>query len=105
MKLQKTSRQFAVLAALRNKEIGGYKLRLISSGVPRLAAMSTVCGVILCAPTPALGQTYDLAADWSIAANPNGAWTYGRMNGSLTFTPFTMTVDAAYLGDFSGPQP
>jgi hypothetical protein len=50
-------------------------------------------------------QTYDLAGNWSITANPNGAWTYGQMDASLNFTPFTSTVDAAYLGDFFGEQP
>jgi hypothetical protein len=49
--------------------------------------------------------THDLAADWSIAANPNGAWTYGLMDASHAFYPFTSTTDAALLGDFVGEQP
>jgi hypothetical protein len=105
MKLQKTVRKFAALAAHRNREPGGYKLKLSDGGMPALVAISSMGAGLLCAPLPALGQTYDLAADWSISTNPNGVWTYGQMNGALAFTPFTETVDAAYLGDFFGPQP
>lgn len=42
------------------------------------------------APALAQAQTYDLAADWSITANPNGAWSYGRLDGSLNFFPFVL---------------
>lgn len=33
--------------------------------------------VILSAVAPACAGTWDLAADFSVAANPNGAWSYG----------------------------
>jgi hypothetical protein len=51
------------------------------------------------------GQAFDLAGNWNLSSNPNGAWAYGRMDGSLNFTPFSATIDAAYLGDFFGEQP
>ena len=33
----------------------------------------------------------DLAADFSLSANPNGAWSYGEGYGGSSFTPFTTT--------------
>ncbi len=77
----------------------------IAAVLTRGFAVMLLLGSIVLAAPPARAQTYDLAADWSITANPNGAWTYGRMDASLNFFPFTSTVDAAYLGDFTGPQP
>jgi MYXO-CTERM domain-containing protein len=50
---------------------------------------------------------FDLAADWSDSVNPNGTWSYGRMNGA-SFAPFALHVPA-YINvgpsGFSAPQP
>lgn len=69
------------------------------------SAVALISVAFSSAPALAQAQTYDLAADWSITANPNGAWSYGRLDGSLSFFPFVLIEDAAYLGDFLGEQP
>lgn len=51
---------------------------------------------------------YDLAADWSDASNPAGAWSYGIRSPSGTFTPFPLHVnDYINVGppEFTGNQP
>ncbi|MCX6381766.1 MAG: hypothetical protein NT023_20205 [Armatimonadetes bacterium] len=62
-------------------------------GVLLLALLS-----ILCMTGRASAQTYDLAKDFSIAGNPNGAWQYGQTptRGGV-FSPFTIGgLDAFY---------
>ena len=100
MKLTKTFSNAAATAAFRSNAggIGASRARSLPV-LPILGA--TLLGLI----SPAAADTYDLSDDWSISANPNGPWTYGRMNTALAFTPFTAVIDAAYLGDFFGPQP
>jgi hypothetical protein len=39
----------------------------------------------------------DIAGSFSLASNPNGAWTYGSLSGS-TFTPFTVSSSAVASG-------
>jgi hypothetical protein len=38
----------------------------------------------------AFTQTWDMTADWNPPANPNGAWSYGEINGGV-FTPLAWT--------------
>ena len=56
-----------------------------------VALMAAAMGTCL----PVNASVYDIAGDFSIASNPNGAWTYGSLSGS-TFTPFT--VSSAAIG-------
>jgi hypothetical protein len=56
-----------------------------------VALMAAAMGTCL----PVNASVYDIAGDFSIASNPNGAWTYGSLSGS-TFTPFT--VSSASIG-------
>lgn len=47
--------------------------------------------------TPALSQSYDLSRDFSIAANPNGVWSYGwktTIDGAFTRLTVTRTGSA-----------
>ena len=44
---------------------------------------------------------HDVAADFSIAGNPNGVWTYGETNGfGGAFTPFTDSGTDSTVLDF-----
>ncbi len=48
--------------------------------------------LLLLAAPAVQAATYDLAADFSIASNPNGVWSYGyEPDGGGTFTPFLLT--------------
>lgn len=67
-----------------------------------------VASVLAILPLCASAVSYDLAADWSDANNPNGTWTYGLLNGGATTSPFGMHV-ANYINvgppAFTSPQP
>ena len=54
---------------------------------------------ILCMTGRASAQTYNLAKDFSIAGNPNGAWQYGQTptRGGV-FSPFTLGGFDAFYG-------
>ena len=82
MKLQTTSRNFAAQAAFTNR-FEGCKLNPLRNSARALLAMGSLSIALLATTSSVHGQTYDLAADWSDTHNPNGAWTYGRMDGSL----------------------
>lgn len=54
-------------------------------------------GVIGLSGVEAGAIVYDLASDFTVSANPNGAWTYGFSNPS--FSAYTLAqVDANYFG-------
>ncbi|WP_210291529.1 PEPxxWA-CTERM sorting domain-containing protein [Tardiphaga robiniae] len=46
---------------------------------------------ILASTTVAQAATYDVVADFSIAANPNGVWAYGEGIVGTSFTPFVVS--------------
>jgi len=51
--------------------------------------------LVLAAPGSVLGTTFDLAGDFLLAANPNGAWRYGvetTLGGSFALLPNTTTL-------------
>jgi hypothetical protein len=60
------------------------------------------------APTARADITYDLAADWSDASNPSGAWSYGIRSASGAFAAFPLHVNN-YINvgppAFTGNQP
>lgn len=61
------------------------------------------CALALVLTTaPTLAAPYDAAADFSTAANPNGAWSYGYGTPGSSFTPFTLTT-AAYFPTYATP--
>jgi hypothetical protein len=56
----------------------------------------------------AAGQTWDAERDFSIARNPNGAWSYGFLKPAdrpniATFTPFPQGVAEREIGSLSNP--
>lgn len=54
-------------------------------------AVAHVAGVVLVAlvAVAARGQTWDLAADFSLGSNPNGGWSYGNVGFTLATIPTT----------------
>ena len=58
----------------------------------RLIAMLT--GFLTGLPLVAVAQTYDAAAQFSLASNPNGVWSYGYGTPGSTFTPFAVETSA-----------
>ena len=58
-----------------------------------MALLAAAMGTCL----PVNASVYEIAGDFSIASNPNGAWTYGSLSGS-TFTPFTFSSAAIGSG-------
>jgi hypothetical protein len=54
----------------------------------KLALSAALLGIVVAAG-PACAATWDADDDFSIAANPNGAWSYGYRDGGLAFVPYT----------------
>jgi hypothetical protein len=77
MKLLNSSRNRAAAAALITK-VWGIAISNQMRQSARLLVAVTSLGSLVSVPALAHAQSYDLAADWSITANPTGAWTYGR---------------------------
>ncbi len=54
------------------------------------------------------GKTYDVAADFSVKHNPNGAWTYGIYSpgptpDAATFSPYTIGATFGGFGSIANP--
>lgn len=61
-----------------------------------ISSLALVClAVGLPQAEQARAATYNVVDDFSIAANPNGVWSYGEGIGATSFTPFTHTVSTA----------
>lgn len=68
---------------------------------PRRSVLLIAMVVLCCGLWPSVGYAiaYDLRADWSNLANPNGVWSYNTGAAPLPYT-------ASWTGDlFSAPQP
>jgi hypothetical protein len=80
-----------LFGAKENPDMNSFKrCALRASSVALLAAAMGTC-----LPMNALAD--DIAGSFSIASNPNGAWSYGSLSGS-TFTPFTVSSPAVGSG-------
>ncbi|MFT3987258.1 VPLPA-CTERM sorting domain-containing protein [Aestuariivirga sp.] len=63
---------------------------------PKLFALSTSLALFLGAAS-AQAETWNAFDDFSIATNPNGAWSYGEGTAGSTFTPFVNKVTTSQV--------
>jgi hypothetical protein len=70
---------------------------LSQSGAGRVLA---ACAFAFAAAAPAQAVTYDLAADWSDAVNPNGPWSYTQ--GATPLSHFAQPTDGNALNAAAG---
>lgn len=66
-----------------------------------LVAAIAAAAILASAPRPCSAQTYDVAADFSAAANPNGVWSYGALPATQLYQPsaFALYKNSTFVVD------
>ena len=70
---------------------------------PLLAACACALGLAAASNTTASAAAYNAVADFSLAANPNGAWSYGSLS-AFTGGTFSLYTVKATDANFTGSQ-
>jgi hypothetical protein len=79
----------------------GAPLTGVSAAFAPVRGGTTGVGVITLRGGVAVIRVFDAAADFSLASNPNGPWTYGATQVLGTITPFTVGDTTSGLPGFS----
>lgn len=76
----------------------------LTKHVPWMTCLICLSVLVAC---PSWAATWDLAADFSYTANPNGPWTYGGVTetaGVPSISAFTLVQTGIWPGDFGPGQ-